>query len=114
TLRTSTSISTLSLHDALPIWIILILEFVSIFFDYLQYALLSSPEISEEAANTNDTRQQIFGVTYLICFIVSAVMFIRWFRRAYYNLSQKDEYLSHSNKDTGICWFLPVINLYKP
>ncbi|MBD1421647.1 DUF4328 domain-containing protein [Sphingobacterium chuzhouense] len=96
------------------LWIILILEFVSIFLDYLQYALLSSPEISEEAANTNDTRQQIFGVTYLICFIVSAVMFIRWFRRAYYNLSQKDEYLSHSNKDTGICWFLPVINLYKP
>ncbi len=45
------------------LWIILILEFVSIFLDYLQYALLSSPEISEEAANTNDTRQQIFGVT---------------------------------------------------
>jgi len=96
------------------LWIVLILDVISFFSDYLQYALLSAPELSEEAAEANDTRQQIIGIVYLICYIVSAVTFIKWFRRAYYNLSLKDDYLSYSNKDVAISWFLPVINLFKP
>ncbi|WP_437917934.1 DUF4328 domain-containing protein [Sphingobacterium sp. LRF_L2] len=93
---------------------ILALEFIGIFLNYLQYEMLSVPEISEEAANSSDSRRLIFGILYAICFIAGAVTFIQWFRRAYYNLSLRDSYLSHTDKDAAYCWFIPVLNLFKP
>ncbi|TJZ51812.1 DUF4328 domain-containing protein [Sphingobacterium olei] len=96
------------------IWVILILDIFSFISAYLQYGLLYAPEISEEAAEANDLRQQIIGGVYLVCFVISAVTFIKWFRRAYYNLSQVDSYVSYSSNDVAISWFLPIINLFKP
>ncbi len=75
------------------IWIILALEIASLISGYFQYDLLNTVanggEISTETANANDSREQIVGIIYMIAYIISGIMFIQWFRRAYYNLHQK-------------------------
>ena len=69
------------------IWIVLALEIVSLISGYFQYDLLQTAanggEISAETATANDTREQIIGIVYLIAYIISAVTFIQWFRRAF-------------------------------
>jgi hypothetical protein len=37
-----------------------------------------------------------------------------WFSRAYYNLHQKVNYLSYSDGWAIGCWFVPILNLYRP
>lgn len=75
--------------------IILVLEIVSLISGNLQYALLNNVNITEELAAANDSRQQIVGVLYLGVFVVTAVAFIMWFRRAYHNLGQLEENLTY-------------------
>ena len=51
---------------------------------------------------------------YMIAHILSAVMFIQWFRRAYYNLHQKINHLSYSEGWAAGAWFVPILNLFRP
>jgi len=97
---------------------VLVLDISSIICHYFQYDLLQTlidgGEVSEEAGTANDSRIQIISILYLVAFITSAVTFIMWFRRAYYNLHQKEDYLAHSDGWAAFSWFLPFVNLYKP
>jgi hypothetical protein len=100
------------------IWVVLILDILSLISGYLQYDLLqtfaSGGEISNETIESNDSREQIIGLFYLIAYIISAVTFILWFRRAYFNLHQKINHLSHSEGWAAGSWFVPFISLYRP
>ena len=100
------------------IWIVLTLEIVSLISEYFQYDLLQAAanggEISIETATANDTREQIIGIIYLIAYIISAVTFIQWFRRAYYNLHLKVNHLSQAEGWAAGSWFVPIISLYRP
>jgi hypothetical protein len=100
------------------IWIVLALEIISLISGYFQYELLQSVsngnEISIETANENDTREQIISFINLIAYIVSAITFIQWFRRAYYNLHIKIKNLSHNESWAAGSWFVPVITWYRP
>jgi len=100
------------------IWIVLALEIVSLISGYFQYDLLQTAanggEISTETATANDTREQIIGIIYLIAFVISAVTFIQWFRRAYYNLHLRVNHLSQTEGWAAGSWFVPIVNLYRP
>jgi hypothetical protein len=100
------------------IWIVLLLEIVSLISGYLQYDLLQTVakggDISMEVADSNDTREQIIGVIYMIVFVISAVTFIQWFRRAYFNLHTKVNHLSQTEGWAAGSWFVPIISLYRP
>lgn len=100
------------------IWVVLILEIISLISGYLQYDLLqvvaNGGDISIEAAESNDLREQAIGIVYLIAFIISGVTFIQWFRRAYFNLHLKVNHLSHTEGWAAGSWFVPIINLYRP
>lgn len=102
----------------LMIWIVLALEIISIFSSVLQYNLLQTVsnggEVTSEAANANDIREQVIGIISLIAFIISGIAFILWFRRAYYNLHQKVRTLTFTEGWAAGCWFVPIINLYRP
>jgi len=97
---------------------VLLLEIISAFSGLLQYNLLNSfqigSEISEETINANDLREQIISIIYLIVYIISAITFIRWFRRAYYNLSLRAFRLSYSDGMAAGAWFIPFVNLFRP
>jgi len=100
------------------IWFVLVIEIVSLFSNYFQYELLKSAAngdtITHEAAASNDLRQQIILITFIVLYFISAFTFIRWFRRAYFNLHTKTIYLYHSEGWAAGCWFTPFINLYRP
>lgn len=63
---------------------------------------------------STDLRQQIIAIISLIVFIATATVFIMWFRRAYFNLEQKTEYLNHTNSGAVWGWFVPFVNFVKP
>jgi hypothetical protein len=100
------------------IWIVLAMEIVSLVSGYFQYDLLQTAangaEISMETATANDTREQIIAIVFLIAYIISAVTFIQWFRRAYFNLHLKVNHLSHTEGWAAGSWFVPIVNLYRP
>lgn len=102
----------------LLIWIVFSLELAALISGYLQYDLLKTAEqgggISDGAAASNDLREQIVGVLYLIAYLTSGITFIRWFRRAYYNLHQRAEILSWTEGWAAGSWFVPFINLVRP
>lgn len=94
------------------------LDLITIILDYIQYDLLQSMAggvfVSDDTINLNDRTQQINGIIYLIVFIISAITFIQWFRRAYNNLHQRLTYLSLSEGWAAGSWFVPIISLYRP
>ena len=100
------------------IWIVLALEIVNLISSYMQYDLLQTVAnggfISDEVAEANDTRESFLGIIYFIIYISSGITFIMWFRRAYFNLHQKVNWLNHSEGWAAGCWFVPIVNLYRP
>jgi hypothetical protein len=100
------------------IWIVLTIDIMSLISSFFQYNLIQTVVnggfISTEEANANDTREQIIGVIYMIVYIISAVTFIQWFRRAYFNLHLRANELSQSEGWAAGSWFVPFVNLYRP
>jgi len=100
------------------IWVVMALDAAILISSFLEYQLLSSwqagAEISEDAAEANDTRQMIIALLRTVAFIVSAVTFIQWFRRAYFNLGKRAANLKESEGMAAGAWFIPIINLFKP
>ncbi|NIK73072.1 hypothetical protein FHS56_000558 [Thermonema lapsum] len=100
------------------IWIVLALEIISLISGYLQYDLLQTVanggKISMATATANDTREQMIGTIYIIVYVISAVTFIQWFRRAYFNLHQKVKNLAYTEGWAAGSWFVPIVNLYRP
>jgi hypothetical protein len=99
------------------IYIILVFNLISVFSFYFQYELLLKIEdgyYSESEATSNDTRQQFIAIANALLYIVSAITFISWFRRAYYNLHQLTDRLRYSEGWAAGGWFLPIGNLFIP
>lgn len=100
------------LYSALAIKV---LSLVSEFFQYsLLLAANNGEGITPDAAEANDTRQLAIQVIFIIVYIISGVTFIRWFRRAYYNLGQHVKNLTYSNGWAAGAWFVPFLSLFAP
>ncbi len=100
------------------IWIVMVVELVSLVSDYFQYVLLQDAVngngISANAADANDTRQRMIGIVYLLVYIVSGITFILWFRRAYYNLHTQVALLQHGEGWAAGGWFVPIVSWWRP
>ena len=100
------------------IGIVLALEGINLISSYLDYGLLqtmaSGVDVPDEAIDANDLREFIAGVLSILVSVVSAVTFLMWFRRAYYNLHQRVSQLTYSEGWATGSWFVPVLNLYRP
>jgi len=99
------------------IWSVMLFDIISGISSYLQYNLLTSLQngetFSDDILNANDTREQIVGILYIVIFIASAVTFIQWFRRAYYNLNLRTN-CDHTDGWAAGSWFVPIISLFRP
>lgn len=54
------------------------------------------------------------GILYTMIYLVSAVIFIMWFRRAYNNLHEMRSGLTYTEGWAAGAWFVPIMNLYVP
>lgn len=101
-------------------WIYIAMSVLSIIGGFYQYNLVSNilsntSAITTEAAATNDLIQRIASLASIGSFIILAVFFIRWFRRAYYNLhALPGVYASLDEGWAAGAWFVPLLNLVRP
>jgi len=107
-----------SKNAILLIWIVVTIQVIMCISDYMQLNLLQSVAdgliVSDADADANDSRQFLIASLFLIFYIVSAVTFIQWFRRAYFNLHTRVKGLSNAEGWAAGAWFVPVISLFKP
>lgn len=100
------------------LWIALGIELISFISSYFEYDLLqrasNGAPISSIEAAANDMRELIVAIIHTIVFITCAVMFIQWFRRAYYNLQIKVPNLLYTDGWAAGSWFVPILNLFRP
>jgi hypothetical protein len=100
------------------IWIMLALEIAGIFASVLQlwiYLGLDKGEnVSEDMMMGGNFIQGSISLIYFAAYIVSIVLFIRWFRRAYYNLRIKTGPTEYSEGWAAGAWFVPIMNLFVP
>lgn len=102
----------------LLIWIVLAAQVVSLVSSLLQYDLLNDLQtgvaVDEDTIAFNDLRETIFAFLSTVASIVSLVMFIRWFRRAYFNLHLRAKGLRHTEGWAAGGWFVPIVSLFFP
>jgi hypothetical protein len=100
------------------IWVVMGFEIISLISGYFQYDLLLTIEdginVSATKIAANDIREQSIAWLMVLASIVSGITFIQWFRRAYYNLHQRCEYLMYSEGWAAGSWFVPIICLFRP
>ena len=100
------------------IWIIFSIKMASVFSNYFQYSLLQTAahggHISFESATINDIIVRLIAILNALAYIISGIVFIQWFRRAYYNLHQKVDHLTFSDGWAAGSWFVPIITLFRP
>lgn len=100
------------------LWVAFAGNIISLGSGLMQYLLLQRIEAGEvidpAVLDRNDLREHVIGLLFLAVYLVCAIAFIRWFRRAYYNLHQLVSGLEESEGWAAGAWFVPLLNLYKP
>lgn len=95
------------------------LSVIGIISGYFELKLLKSAQegqvIEESVASANDLRQMVIGLLQTALYIISAITFIAWFRRAYGNLHRLGiHYLKQKETMAVWSWFIPIIVLFRP
>ena len=89
------------------------LDVLSAISSFMQYQLLSDFRdgvfFSEADGAANDLRESIIGAVYTLFYIVTVVVFIQWFRRAYFNLHLRTQNLRHSEGWAAGAWFIQFL-----
>jgi hypothetical protein len=116
-------------NSSLTKWVVWLLKAqifvacVSLLSNYLEYSLLTefqnelfaSQDEFIQKADTSDDRQSFVGIAYLLVFVVSGILILKWLHRANYNSRQ----LGAKNMEFTPGWsigyyFVPIMNLWKP
>jgi len=105
------------------LYIQIVVATISILSGYMEYDLLSdyqngvytSQELAVADGEASDSRQQIIGIIYLINFIISGFLILKWIHRANFNSHQ----LGAENMEFTASWsigyfFIPIMTLFKP
>ena len=122
-------IDTYKENSLLTKWVVRLLKLqilvavISLFSNYLEYNLLTefqnelfaSHEEFMQKVDASDDRQSFVGIAYLLVFIVSGILILKWLHRANYNSRQ----LGAKNMEFTPGWsigyyFVPIVNLWKP
>ncbi len=98
--------------------VICVVNLVALVSDYYQIELLEpmllGESITESEAEANDLRQTIIGLLQAAMQICSAILFIMWFRRAYWNLNKIQGYTEHDESMASFSFLIPFVSLYRP
>ena len=99
--------------------LVVVLDVVAVVSDYMQIQLINrvlrGETITMAEAIASDNRQAAIGVTYLILFIITAILFCMWIHRAHRNLpSLGVSGLRYSPGWAVGGFFVPILNLFRP
>jgi hypothetical protein len=97
------------------LFIIITFCLLNVFYIRLAMVAINGEVMSYDLVTLIDTFSTLVGVINIIVFILTAVTFIQWFRRAYYNLHlQNISWLRWKEGWAAGAWFVPIISLYVP
>ncbi len=100
----------------------LLLDLVGVFSDVAERELLlifqrvSTITASlEHKVQANDSRQALIGLAQLLAFLTTAIVFLRWWHRAYRNLTWLGASKPRYTPGWAVgYWFVPFLNLLRP
>ncbi|MFV0420479.1 MAG: DUF4328 domain-containing protein [Dysgonomonas sp.] len=102
----------------LLIWLCFVAEIFSIFSNFLHLWIYNNYEegidVADNIVSIADFSEGFVALLGFAVGIVSVVTFIRWFRRAYYNLGVKLGTTEYSDGWAAGSWFVPIMNLFVP
>ncbi|MBI3821223.1 MAG: DUF4328 domain-containing protein [Planctomycetes bacterium] len=87
--------------------------------EYLQYELakrlVARQVVPEVELRSNDSRQMVVGLLHVAVYLVTAIVFLVWFYRAYANLKPLGASgLTFTPGGAVVGWFIPFLNLVRP
>jgi hypothetical protein len=95
-----------------------LLGVISLVADFQQWSLtkrIAAREATLDEVQMNDTIQLVVTFAGLAALVVAGVFFLRWFHRAYANLTPLGARgLPHGAGWAVGYWFVPLINLFRP
>jgi hypothetical protein len=92
-----------------------LIDLVAVASGYVEYRLYQHDLITQEELDSTDLRQAVVALIQTAIFVFTAVMFIRWFKRAYENLRALGApELRFRVGWTIWAWFVPFLNLWRP
>lgn len=97
--------------------LIMLVDIFGVISSYMQINLLEQFQLgvipSDSEITSNDNREALSGILQLVVLILGGVLFIQWFRRAYYNLGQITE-INYSDGWAAGGWFVPILTYFRP
>lgn len=100
------------------IWIVIAINFLSLLeSQMINFGIVRLDTFSSSESNFYQILYYVvytFPLLYLVALGVSATMFMRWFRRAYYNLGVLTGECVYDDSWAVKAWFVPFLNLYRP
>lgn len=99
------------------LWIVMGFAALVLLSAIMQFQLIEKAKtigVSQEEADSNDRRGLMIGLAYTASYIVSTIVFIRWFRRAYANLERIGVLTRFNEGWAAGSWFVPVLNFGRP
>lgn len=91
----------------------LVADAAAIASNYLEFKLLGT-DFTLGEADANDTRQAVVTVGQLLVYTAAAILFIRWFSRAYKNLEPLGAVRRFSTGWAIGGWFVPILGVWRP
>jgi hypothetical protein len=96
------------------LWVSLAMEIVALLGDFSQLSLLSR-EFTDVEADANDSRQMMIGGIYLLVFIVTGIVFLKWIHRANVNARGFGARGMTHTPGWAVGWFfIPIFSLFRP
>lgn len=101
-------------------WVVIVLSILNICSLLWQNILLKDAKANPEGVDmskieTSDMVQMGIGIFSIGIYILTVILFIMWFRRAYYNLHLlKNNCASLSEGWAAGGWFIPIMNWVRP
>jgi hypothetical protein len=81
----------------------------------LAQQILSGQAVSLQKADAADHRVHMIALASIALYLVTAVLFVVWFRRAYQNVSRMGVYGQRWSSGWAVgAWFVPFLNLVRP
>jgi hypothetical protein len=83
----------------------------------MQHQLLQqikTEQVEDAVIQANDLREQFLSVTVLVLYIITAIVFLFWFRRAYNNLHVVVARPAYPASAATSAWFIPFVNIIRP
>jgi len=93
--------------------VVALVDLIAVGSDLAEYRLLGTDYTIEEA-DANDLRQFVVGVVQFSLLVLTAVLFILWFKRAYDHVEPLGGNRRYGTGWAIGAWFVPILNLWRP